>query len=380
MRVLIIGFDVSLYGSALAMAELSKYLKRNNVDVYVTLPQHGLLENRLRDLNIPYKVIPYFNWIFHSKNILIDNIKYLIKLVVDWIAEVRIYRYIRKNEISIVHINTIAVGAGARAAKWAGIKLVWHIRELVEEGYGCVFHNEKKAYQLISSSDYIVAISQYVYDKYCKFLSGNKMHVIYDGIDIEKYQVVNNRIFASKRTVIAFTGKLYKEKGQHELIEAVKDIATKYNLEIWFIGSGEQEYIDELKIRVNELGIEQHVKFWGFQEEPEKISCKADIAVVCSKSEAFGRVTVEAMLEGLLVIGAEDGGTKEIIKHKVNGLLYTLGDTRELAECIEYALTHKDNMREIALRGQDMARRQFSVSNNAEVMQAVYEHLVNEEG
>lgn len=380
MRVLIIGFDTSLYGSALAMAELGKYLKRNKVEVYATLPQHGPLESRLRDLNISYKVIPYFNWIFRPKNFVLDNVKRLIKFVVDWIAEIRIYKYVRECDIAVVHINTIAVGAGAKAAKWAGIKLVWHIRELVEEGYGCVFHNEKKAYQLINSSDYIVTISQYVYNKYNRILSGNKMRVICDGIDIEKYQVVNNNIFTKEKTVIVFTGKLYKEKGQHELIEAVKYIANKYNLEIWFIGGGKREYIDELKMRLKELKIEQHVKFWGFQEKPEEISCKADIAVVCSRSEAFGRVTVEAMMEGLLVIGAEDGGTREIIEHNVNGLLYTVGDTRELAQRIEYALTHKASMREIALRGQEMARRQFSASRNAEEIQAVYEYLVNEEG
>ena len=47
-----------------------------------------------------------------------------------------------------------------------------------------------------------------------------------------------------------------------------------------------------------------------------------DIALVASCSEAFGRVTVEAMLAGMLVIGADVAGTSELICDGVNGILY----------------------------------------------------------
>ena len=48
----------------------------------------------------------------------------------------------------------------------------------------------------------------------------------------------------------------------------------------------------------------------------------ADVALMCSSSEAFGRTTVEAMKLGRPVIGADAGGTAELVRDGWNGLLY----------------------------------------------------------
>lgn len=40
---------------------------------------------------------------------------------------------------------------------------------------------------------------------------------------------------------------------------------------------------------------------------------KIDVELVCSRSEAFGRVTIESMMSSNPVIGANTGGTKELI-------------------------------------------------------------------
>jgi glycosyltransferase involved in cell wall biosynthesis len=56
---------------------------------------------------------------------------------------------------------------------------------------------------------------------------------------------------------------------------------------------------------------------------------------MCSRGEPFGRVTVEAMKQGVPVVGAASGGTIEIIQDGVTGLLYQLGDAEDLAAKIE---------------------------------------------
>ena len=47
------------------------------------------------------------------------------------------------------------------------------------------------------------------------------------------------------------------------------------------------------------------------------------VLLMCSKSEGFGRVTVEAMSRGIPVIGYRGGGTVELVKEGVNGFLFT---------------------------------------------------------
>ena len=61
----------------------------------------------------------------------------------------------------------------------------------------------------------------------------------------------------------------------------------------------------------------------------------SDIVLVCSKSEAFGRVTIEGMFSGRPVIGARSAATAELIKDGVNGLLYDPGNPGDLADKIK---------------------------------------------
>jgi glycosyltransferase involved in cell wall biosynthesis len=64
---------------------------------------------------------------------------------------------------------------------------------------------------------------------------------------------------------------------------------------------------------------------------------KADVVLMCSRWEAFGRATVEAMLAGKPVIGtANSGGTAELIQDGITGLLYKAGDHDELANKIQF--------------------------------------------
>jgi glycosyltransferase involved in cell wall biosynthesis len=61
---------------------------------------------------------------------------------------------------------------------------------------------------------------------------------------------------------------------------------------------------------------------------------------MCSKNEAQGRVTVEAMFNGCPVIGYASAGTLEIIKDKENGFLYT--DIYDILQKVSYIEQHYD--------------------------------------
>ena len=61
-----------------------------------------------------------------------------------------------------------------------------------------------------------------------------------------------------------------------------------------------------------------------------------------SKNEAFGRVTVEYMLQNLAVIASDAGANSEIIENGVSGLLYRLGDVDDLARKMIMYLEDKD--------------------------------------
>ena len=204
------------------------------------------------------------------------------------------------------------------------------------------------------------------------------MVCIFNGIDEKIFYSPQKKIFQTENVNLLIVGGLYKKKGQMDLCQARKLIwdkgITDFNVKI--VGDGDEyqkisEYIKENKL-------ESHISMLGVQQNVEKLYQESDIAFMCSQSEAFGRVTVEAMLSGCLVIGANTAATEELIEHNATGLLYQQGSAEDLAEKIEYAITHKDEMRKIAAAGRKFAVQNMTAEKNAENIYALYKEVLNE--
>jgi len=85
------------------------------------------------------------------------------------------------------------------------------------------------------------------------------------------------------------------------------------------VGNGDSKYLRQIKQVVVQNGIEEYVELTDYTDDPGMDS--GNIILVCSRSEAFGRVTVEGMLCGKPIIGARSGATPELVKEGFNGLL-----------------------------------------------------------
>ena len=82
--------------------------------------------------------------------------------------------------------------------------------------------------------------------------------------------------------------------------------------------------------------------FWGSWTIPQWSSRQADAALMCSRKEACGRVTMEAMLPGTPVVGTDSGGTAELIRNGVDGFLYAPSDDAMLAEKLAWFIEHPE--------------------------------------
>jgi hypothetical protein len=136
-------------------------------------------------------------------------------------------------------------------------------------------------------------------------------------------------------------------------------------------------YLEDLKEIVRNAKLEQCVRFLDFQENPFPAVNQADIVLVCSRSEAFGRVTLEAMLLRKPVIGVNSGGTTELIREGFNGLLFEPGDYVQLADKIRYLMEHQGKIKEFGENGYEFAKEKFT---KEEFSGKVYKLLMNLKG
>ena len=169
-------------------------------------------------------------------------------------------------------------------------------------------------------------------------------------------------------------------KGQMDAVEALKILVKEYgykNLVLHIVGyMGKDSYELKVKKFIDDNGIENHVVLHSFTNSPFEISKECDIGLTCSAAEAFGRITVEYMLASLFTIGANTGGTPEIILDRESGLLYKQGDSRELANKIKWTLEHKDDANRMIWMGQNRALDNFAITATAREIRRVYGELV----
>ena len=288
-------------------------------------------------------------------------------------------KFLKQNKFDIVHINTSYHYAIAKAAKKLNIPVVWHIREFLEEDQKRRFINKDFALKTINDSTKIVAISKSIEDKYKPYF-GEKITKIYNGIDLETYLNQSKTIFNSQKIKFICTGAIVEYKGQHLLLEALGKLKNKGldDFEVLLIGNNVGPYMARINSLIQEYSLQSNVKILGRQNNVERFYKDADIMFVGSRAEAFGRITVEAMLGGCLVIGANSAGTKEIIDHEKTGLLFDHENIDDLCEKISFALSHKEEMKKIADAGRTHAKENYSAEQNADEIYKLYDEILKE--
>jgi glycosyltransferase involved in cell wall biosynthesis len=146
----------------------------------------------------------------------------------------------------------------------------------------------------------------------------------------------------AKKEIVA-VGRFLPQKNYPMLLSAVKMVFEKhpqYILKIY--GKGPLE--KELKMKVTELGINDHVFFEGFHLDVHECMKDADIFVMSSDFEGLPNALMEAMAMGFPVVttNCPAGGPEELITDGVNGMLVPVGDSQAMAEKINYLIENKE--------------------------------------
>jgi glycosyltransferase involved in cell wall biosynthesis len=146
---------------------------------------------------------------------------------------------------------------------------------------------------------------------------------------------------------VALVGRINPWKGHELAIRAIAALAvrgTRVHLDI--VGSpapaSEQLAADLGQLAVD-LSVTGLVHFHGFQPTPADIAGAAvAILMPSARPEPFGRVVIEAMGAGQVVIAADHGGPAEVIRDCEDGLLFRPGSHLALADAIARVVADRD--------------------------------------
>jgi len=383
MKVCFILHSSKKGGAERVNLELMDGLRNKGIQSFAILPSDGPLIKELKKRNVRLKVIKYKWWMREEGSPLW---KRLGRLILNLIKTVLVVRQVKKWKVDVVYSNTITICVGAFAAKLLHLPHIWHIHEFGYEDHRLCFDlGEKIAMGIMNQlSDVCIVSSKAVREKYRKFFPDRKIKLIYYAVCVTnesscKILKIKKQLQEASGTKCMIVGSLHKGKYQEDAIRAIgKLIDEEIDVRLYIVGEGILKYKQYLESLVIRDDLENHVQFLEYIDNPFPVMQQADILLMYSRKEAFGRVTVEGMKAGKPVIGAGSGGTKELIRDGYNGFLYTFGDYRELAEKVKYLCQHPDEAGQMGENGKQWALEKFNIEHYTEEVLTVLRRLIDE--
>lgn len=205
-------------------------------------------------------------------------------------------------------------------------------------------------------------------------------HVIYNGVDIAKFQPASNDIrktlgIAEEDFLLVFAGRLVGWKGLDYVLKALP-LLNDEKIRFLIVGNGED--LVKLQLSVESLSLEKQVIFHEpvkHEELPAFYSC-SDVGIFPSVGdEAFGITIAEAMACGKPVIGSYIGGIPEVIGNEgTAGLLVSPGQPKLIADAIKQLIDNKHNRLEMGRNARLRIEALYTWQHSAQRLLAALEN------
>lgn len=375
MKVMYIFNDTECGGAMQSLIDMLMEIK-NEITPILIMRDDAKIESRFADLHITY-----YKLSFSTDYVKIGTAnvsKRAQSMFQSYEAAQQLLPIIKKEKIQLIHINSSVSSFAAIAANMAGVPYVWHIRELLEEQFGCEFLNEELKMKLYNKADKLIAISDYVQQSYLEKY-GLTTIKIYNGLQIEKYKI-NIDHKNDFQNIFLVVAMITPEKGQWDAIRATEILTQRgfSDVKLIVVGDTGSNYVWALKKYVKQKKLGQNIQILPFRYDLSTLRKQASYAITCSQNEALGRVTIEAMLAGNLVIGAKSGATTEIIgEDEERGFLYELHNAEKLADAMIRAIQcPKERKMQIVHEAQRYAEGTFNSKNYCKQLLEVYEEVL----
>jgi glycosyltransferase involved in cell wall biosynthesis len=227
---------------------------------------------------------------------------------------------------------------------------------------------EKK---LMKRSDALIAVSKYTVDELTELygIKEEKIHVIYNGVDMEKFKPRPNRAemyrefgLEEDHKIVLFVGRLYHRKGLEILLRSIPPVLREFSKVKFVIsGKGFKKKEENLRILAQELNIEENVKFLGYvpDEKLPSLYSASDIFVLPAIYENFPFAILEAQAAGLPVISTKVGGIPEFLVDNENGFVIDPGDSIQLTQRLLALLQDAKLAKEMGDRGRKLIEEKF---------------------
>jgi glycosyltransferase involved in cell wall biosynthesis len=292
--------------------------------------------------------------------------------------------------VRLVHTNSLKSDLlGGIAARLAGVRVVWHVRDRIAEDYLPAVAVRGFRFLCRVIPHHVVTISQATLktiipdpnkSRAIRRLA-ERTDVVYDGTPLVPLNSFRAASEENKAPLIGLVGRISRWKGQHIFIEAAAIVLQTFpSARFQIIGDAlfaEQDYAREVRQLARSLKLENQIEFTGFRSDVSELIARLDILIHASiTGEPFGQVVIEGMVAGKPVVATNGGGIPEIVVDGVTGLLVPMNDARALAASIGRLISFPHEAGKLGYLGRQLVIDKFTSVKTAENMQALLSKVV----
>lgn len=299
-----------------------------------------------------------------------------------------IIRLIRSLKPDLAHLVTIKpVIYGGLATRLCSVPTVVAI-----SGLGSVFLAERfterllrkfviMLYRVAMGHERLRVIFQNTEDRklitsICRLPEGKCLLIPGSGVNLTDYPHLNEPL--TKRVKVLFAGRLLKDKGIREYVEAAS-LLSEQGLDADFFVAGNADPGNPATITedcLTQWRLEGNVEFLGQRRDIPQLFSNAHIIVLPSYREGLPKVLIEAAACGRAVVTTDVPGCRDAIIPEQTGILVPSREVTLLANAIKILIDNPDLRRSMGIAGRKLAEEKFAIEYVIDAHMGVYRELI----
>ena len=322
-----------------------------------------------------------------------------INLLADFKALIKLIKIFRSEKFDIVHSTTPKAGLLVSiAGLFAGTKVRIH----TFTGQTWVHKQGVMRYLLKALDSLIIRIntisfvdshSQKLYLSEQNVCKESQLHVLgagsLAGVNLQRFSdqnFVKNELQTKRQAlnipeqckVILFLGRVTKDKGVCELLEAFKAVELSCNdIFLLIVGPLDNDFsVDGIEFE-EAISSSDNIRYLGYQKSPEIFFQLADLLCLPSYREGFGTAVLEAAASGLPCVGSNIYGLSDAIVNGETGLLVEAKNPQSLALALEKLLKDQVLLDYMGAKAAQRAKVLFDSKKISQKLISEYLRLLN---
>ncbi len=333
-------------------------------------------------------------------NVIKLNINRTINPLLNIISLYNLFKLFKKEKPDIVHVHTtIAAALGRIAAKLACVSII------IYTAHGFYFHKGMPhlKYNIILNIEKYLAkhytdfiFTQSGEDKKTalenNFIDKTKILTIGNGVDVwgkfnpkniekDKINELNKEFNLNKNDkIISFIGRLVKEKGIIDLLEAFNNLNFNDGKKVKLIIMGDiaqYERDKDTKKKLEKYKANSNIVFTGHRNDINNILYITDIFCLPSYREGMPRSIIEAMAMECTVVATNIRGSREEVGDGETGFLVPVNSINILSDKIKKLIEDEKLLKKMKIAGRKRAERFFNEKEIVKKQLEVFKKLLN---